>query len=80
MARVWMVLPGGRIKPFKRPQVKHDCRRRRRGRPAVGVGPCYPLNIARQARRVMNRQLRRAVREAESLEEVFLIISWRRWA
>jgi hypothetical protein len=70
MARVWVVLPGGRVKRFKRPQVMHDCRRRKKGRPAVGVGICYPLNEARRVRRLMNAALRRAWREAEALEEV----------
>ena len=72
MARVWVVLPGGRVKPFKAPQVRHRCRKRRKGRPALGVGLCYPVNEARQERRGMNAQLRRALREASSLEDVAL--------
>jgi hypothetical protein len=74
MARVWVVLPGGRVKRFKRSQVMHDCRRRKKGRPAVGVGICYPLNEARRARRLMNAQLRRAWREAASLEDVGVVV------
>lgn len=79
MARVWVVLPGGRTKRFKAPQVRHHCRKRRKGRPAVGVGLCYRENEARRARRGMNAQLRRALREAGSLEDVALAPprSWR---
>jgi hypothetical protein len=32
MARVWVILPGGRVKRFKAPQVRHNCRKRRKGR------------------------------------------------
>jgi hypothetical protein len=79
MARVWVVLPGGRIKRFKAPQVRHDCRKRRKGRPAVGVGLCYPLNEARRVRRLMEVQLRRGLREAASLEDVTPHVPSRGW-
>lgn len=61
MARVWIVLPGGRITRFKARQSRHDCRKRRRGRPAVGVGLCYPVNEARRERRRLRAELRRAL-------------------
>ena len=79
MARVWVVLPGGRVKRFKAPQVKHDCRKKRHGRPAVGVGLCYHRNEARQVRRFMNEQLRRALREAASFEDVSVIVPPSLW-
>ena len=67
MPRVWVVLPGGRVTRFKAPQVRHHCRKRRRGRPAVGVGLCYPLNEARQVRRRASGEPVLSKREREVL-------------
>lgn len=73
MARVWLMMPGGRAERFKGPQVRHDCRKRRAGRPALGVGYCYPLNEAREARRFMKARLRRGLREAAVLDDVDVV-------
>ena len=74
MARVWLALPGGRLKRFKDRQARHDCRKRRHGRPALGVGICYPVNEARRVRRFLTAQLRRAVRAAPDLEDIALVV------
>ena len=73
MARVWVALPGGRLKRFKSPQVRHDCRKRRHGRPAVGTGFCYRRNLARAERRYLNAQLRAAGRAPAAFAELALL-------
>ena len=69
MARVWVVVPGGRTKRFRNRQARCGCSKRRKGRPALGRGICHPINEARAARRRMDAQLRRAVRAWGSVEE-----------
>lgn len=68
----WIVLPGGRIVRFRNRPVRHHCGRRRRGRPALGYGPCYPLNGARHIRRASRAALRRAWSEAAELEQIIV--------
>ena len=70
MAKIWMVMPGGRVKQFKSPQVWHDCRKRRHGRPSVGHGPCYRVNEARWLRRRLRAELRRAAGSSAALGEL----------
>lgn len=60
---VWIVIPGGRITRFRNRPTLHSCRRKRHGRPAVGLGLCYNRNVARHIRRVANGRLARAIRE-----------------
>jgi hypothetical protein len=71
---VWEILPGGRIKRFQNRQVRHDCSKRRRGRPAVGKGLCYRLNVARAQRRYLEAQLRQVGYDESSLEDFVLVI------
>lgn len=68
----WIARPGGRLVRFRNQQVRHWCSRRRKGRPVVGNGPCYPINRARAIRRRLAAQLRRQLREQPALDDVVL--------
>jgi hypothetical protein len=70
----WIVRPGGRIVRFRNRQVRHWCSRRRHGRPVVGNGPCYIINVSRLARRRLAAQLRRQLREQADLADVALVV------
>jgi len=60
---VWIVRPGGRPVRFRNQHTSHPCGKKRHGRPALGYGACYTVNVARRIRRTMNTALRRALRE-----------------
>jgi hypothetical protein len=77
---LWEVLPGGRIKRFQNRQVRHHCRKRRRGRPAIGKGLCYRVNVARAQRHYLAAQLRQLSYDASSLDDFALVVpSSRLW-
>jgi hypothetical protein len=59
----WIVRPGGRIVRFRNRPTLHACRRRRHGRPSVGRGLCYPFNVARRMRRMLDAKWARALNE-----------------
>jgi hypothetical protein len=65
---VWIVRPGGRLVRFRNRQVRHRCSRRKRGRPTVGNGPCYVINLARAQRRALNAHLRQELLEHETAD------------
>lgn len=71
---VWEALLGGRLKRFQNRQVRHHCSKRRRGRPAVGKGLCYRVNVARAQRHYLEAQLRRLSYDDSSLEDFALVI------
>lgn len=68
----WVFLHNGRVKRFRNRQTRHDCAKRRRGRPGVGYGMCYLGNKARAVRRALNVQVRRVGRDWAALEEFTL--------
>jgi hypothetical protein len=70
---VWEVLPGGRIKRFQNRQVRHHCSKRQRGRPAIGKGLCYRVNVARAQRHHLDAQVRQLGYDESSLEDFALV-------
>ena len=71
---VWEVLPGGRIKRFQNRQVRHHCSKRQGGRPAIGKGLCYRVNVARAQRHYLEAQIRQLGYDESSLEEFALVV------
>lgn len=59
----WIFRPGGRLVRFRNHHSSHPCSKKRHGRPALGYGACYTVNVARRIRRAMNHALQRALRE-----------------
>ncbi len=70
----WIARPGGKLVRFRNRPTTHHCSRRKHGRPAVGNGLCYGVNVSRRMRHSLNAELRRALRECEGTDFLTIVL------